>query len=336
MKHPALLYDKLQQHKVKCKLCPNECLIADGGAGICRVRKNIGGDLYSLNYADAITASVDPIEKKPLYHFLPGSSAYSIATPGCNFRCPFCQNWRISQVNGDYDTGAVSGKLMPDEVVANALKSGAETIAYTYTEPTIFFEYALDTAKIASQRGLKNIFVTNGYITPRALEMASPYLDGANVDLKYFSDNSYRKVCGGSLEPVLETIKKMKELGIWVEITTLIIPGENDSGRELTQIAEFIYSVDPAIPWHISAFTPQYKYSDHNATGIELLRKAENIGSRAGLKYIYMGNVMAEPDTVCPSCKKSLISRSSFRVKANNIKSGNCVSCGENIEGVWA
>ncbi|MEA3507209.1 MAG: radical SAM protein, partial [Elusimicrobiota bacterium] len=187
----------------------------------------------------------------------------------------------------------------------------------------------------ASSKGLKNIFVTNGYITPEALDIISPYLDGANVDLKYFSDKSYQKVCGGRLDPVLETIKKMKDLGIWVEVTTLIIPGENDSNGELTNIAEFIYSVDSAMPWHISAFTPRYKYSDRRATGIELLRKAQKIGRAAGLKYIYMGNITAEPDTLCPSCGESLISRSGFRVKTNNIKSGKCAGCGQNIEGVW-
>jgi pyruvate formate lyase activating enzyme len=335
MKHRALLYEKFKSDKVKCNLCPHECLIAEGKAGVCRVRKNIAGNLYSLNYGDAIAASVDPIEKKPLYHFMPGSKAYSVAAPGCNFHCEFCQNWRISQIDGSYDSGAVSQKLMPEEIAENAVKSNCLTIAYTYTEPTIFFEYALDTAKIAAERGLKNIFVTNGYIKPEALDMIAPYLDGANVDLKYFSDKSYKKICGGSLSPVLRAIEKMKELGIWVEVTTLIIPGDNDSAEELFQIAEFIYSVDPAMPWHISAFTPRYKYSGRKATGIDILRKAEQIGKDAGLKYIYLGNITGEPGTLCPSCKRSLLSRNNYSITIDNIKSGRCLNCGTQIEGVW-
>ncbi|MDA3793118.1 MAG: AmmeMemoRadiSam system radical SAM enzyme [Elusimicrobia bacterium] len=335
MKHRALLYEKFKSDKVKCNLCPHECLIAEGKAGVCRVRKNIGGNLYSLNYGDAIAASADPIEKKPLYHFMPGSKAYSVAAPGCNFHCEFCQNWRISQIDGSYDSGAVSQKLMPEEIAENAVKSNCLTIAYTYTEPTIFFEYALDTAKIAAERGLKNIFVTNGYIKPEALDMIAPYLDGANVDLKYFSDKSYKKICGGSLSPVLRAIEKMKELDIWVEVTTLIIPGDNDSAEELFQIAEFIYSVDPAMPWHISAFTPRYKYSGRKATGIDILRKAEQIGKDAGLKYIYLGNITGEPGTLCPACKRSLISRNNYSITIDNIKSGRCLNCGTQIEGVW-
>jgi pyruvate formate lyase activating enzyme len=330
----ALLCQKLENNAVQCLLCAHKCKIASGQKGICGVRKNLKGELRTLVYGQAIAASLDPIEKKPLYHFFPGSSAYSIATLGCNFKCGFCQNWQISQVpQGEQ---LPKGKdLMPEEVVARAKAQGAKSISYTYTEPTIFFEYAFDTAKLAKENGLYNNFVTNGYMGKPALEMIHPYLDAANVDLKSFRDDFYKKTCKARLEPVLESIKLMKELNIWVEITTLLIPGQNDSKEELGDIAGFIASLGQGIPWHISRFRPDYRFTDHKPTPIEKLKEAKDIGEKAGLKYVYLGNVQAEPDTRCYNCQKTLIKRVYFTIEENNVKKGKCVFCGTVVDGVF-
>lgn len=234
----AMLYKKVDG-KVKCSLCAHRCTIAEGKRGVCMVRENRKGKLYSLVYGKAIAAHVDPIEKKPLFHFLPGSLSFSIATIGCNFRCEHCQNWDISQKskNGDEIIGT---EINPEQIVQNALNNNCTSISYTYTEPTIFFEYAYDTGKLADEKGLKNNFVTNGFMTEEAIKKISPYLDAANVDLKSFSDSFYKKICGARLEPVLQSLKNMKKKGIWIEVTTLLIPTLNDSDDELRQIAEFI------------------------------------------------------------------------------------------------
>ncbi len=284
----AMLYEKLSEKKLQCNLCAHHCKISPGRTGFCGVRQNQEGVLYSLVYAKAIAAGVDPIEKKPLYHFHPGSKAYSIATVGCNFRCGFCQNWQISQ----HPEGlADSCDFPPEEVVAKAKEAGCLSIAYTYSEPTIFFEYAYDTAKLAKARGLYNVFVTNGYMASEAISLIRPYLDAANIDLKSFSEEFYRKICGAHLEPVLDSIRLMKEAGIWIEITTLVIPGKNDSPKELKNLAAFIAGVSKDIPWHISRFHPDYKFLDYPPTSIEILEEAQEIGKKAGLKHIYLGNV---------------------------------------------
>ncbi len=331
----AYLYEKLPQGKVRCHLCHHYCVIADGKRGLCYVRENRGGTLYSLTYERPISANVDPIEKKPLFHFLPGSSAFSIATVGCNFRCLHCQNHDISQM--PIEEGRISGdKVSCEEIVSLALKYKSASIAYTYTEPTIFFEYAYDTAKIAQKKGIKNNFVTNGFMTSEALEMIAPYLDGANVDLKSFSEKFYRKVCSASLKPVLEGIKKMKELGIWVEVTTLIIPTMNDSDGELREIARFILSVSPEIPWHVTAFYPTYKMLDKPRTPQGIIRKASEIGLEEGLRYVYSGNIPGEEgeNTYCYNCKNLLIRRLGFQMLENKIKKGKCFHCGTPIDGV--
>ena len=253
----AMLYEKLVDNKVQCNLCNHRCDIADSKRGICAVRENESGTLYSSVYRKAISANLDPIEKKPLYNFYPGTTSYSIATVGCNFRCHHCQNADISQM--PRDSGRLIGQdYVPEDVVSDAIRAKARTIAYTYTEPTVFFEYAYDIAKLATEKDIRNIFVTNGYMTSEALNTINPYLDAANVDLKSFSDKFYREICGASLEPVLESLRLMKKLGIWVEVTTLIIPTLNDSTKELSQIAEFILSLGRETPWHISAFHPTY------------------------------------------------------------------------------
>jgi len=331
----ALLYEKLENKLVYCYLCAHNCKIAEQKFGFCDVRQNINGLLYTQVYARPCAMHVDPIEKKPLYHFFPGSSAFSIATMGCNFRCGFCQNWEISQsaiIDGDF-TGE---EVLPQEIVEAALKNKCQSISYTYTEPTIFFEYAYQTAKLAKEKGLYNNFVTNGYMTGECLEMIKPYLDAANVDLKFFKDSSYRKICKGSLEPVLNSIRLMRKLNIWVEVTTLVVPGENDSEEELRDIAQFIVSVDKNIPWHVSRFHPDYQFIDHEATPESTLKKAQEIGYKSGLSYIYVGNVWGwGNDTYCHNCKKLLIKREVFSVLEYNIKQSKCTFCNTTIPGIF-
>jgi pyruvate formate lyase activating enzyme len=331
----AMLWTASQNQCVSCALCAHRCVIAPENFGICGVRQNRGGKLVTLVYGEVIAAHVDPIEKKPFHHFLPGTTSFSIATVGCNFRCAFCQNWQISQ--SSKKTGAGSGfKLMPDEVVREAMAQGCRSISYTYTEPTIFFEYAHDTAKIARGRGLRNNFVTNGYMTAEALETIHPYLDAANVDLKAFNNETYRKICKARLEPVLESIRLMKKLGIWIEVTTLVVPALNDGDDELGGIARFIASVDPDIPWHISRFHPDYKYTDAVSTPVPTLERAFAIGKREGLRYIYVGNIWSQSeDTHCFSCGKRLIHRQGFRVLESAVKEARCPYCGSGVPGVF-
>ncbi|MCU0641796.1 MAG: AmmeMemoRadiSam system radical SAM enzyme [Candidatus Margulisbacteria bacterium] len=287
----ASFYQPLADLKVRCELCPHNCLIADGRRGICGVRENRQGTLYSLVYGRVVAAAIDPIEKKPLYHFLPGTKTYSIATVGCNFRCDFCQNWEISQIRSK-DEGRKTKDEKPEDVVAAAQENSCPSISYTYTEPTIYFEFAYDCAKLARESGLKNIFVTNGYMNPPVVEAIVPYLDAANIDLKSFREEFYHKYCGGKLAPVLETIRLMKQKGVWVELTTLIIPGLNDSDAELAEIAGFIVKeVGADTPWHVSAFRPTYKMIDRPPTPVETVLRAQAIGLKAGLKHVHPGNV---------------------------------------------
>mgnify|MGYP006283822457 CR=1 FL=1 len=335
MRKDALLYEKLDQSRVHCLLCAHECRIADGKPGFCGVRLNEGGVLKTLVYGDAIAANVDPIEKKPLYHFLPGTKAFSLATAGCNFRCSFCQNWQISQLTGDQADTAPHVHMMPEDIVSRAVTHRCASIAYTYTEPTVFFEYAYDTAEKAAEQGIRNVFVTNGYMTRNALETIQPFLDAANVDLKSFRDDYYRRLCKARLAPVLDSIRTMKELGIWVEVTTLVVPDENDSESELTDIAQFIAGVDRGIPWHISRFHPEYEYDHQRATPLSTLETARAIGQEAGLDYIYLGNVASDPNTYCPECGDELVRRDRPPLGGMNIANGVCASCGAVIPGVW-
>ncbi len=334
----AMFFEKLEGQKVQCGLCRFRCRIADGSRGLCGVRENREGVLYSLVYGKSVAEQVDPIEKKPLFHFLPGSLSYSVATMGCNFRCRHCQNYTISQP--PREDGTILGRqLMPDEIVANALAAGCRSISYTYTEPTIFFEYAYDTAVLAHREGLKNIFVTNGYITEEALSFLNPYLDAANIDLKGFTDSFYREVVGGAvLGEVLESIRLHKRLGIWLEITTLIIPGLNDSDDELASIARFIADeVGCDTPWHVSSFHPTYQMTDRSWTPLATVRRARQIGIAAGLRYVYEGNVPGEAgeSTCCPGCSIPLVTRRGFRVEELLVRDGKCPSCGFALDGVW-
>ncbi|MHB8093904.1 MAG: AmmeMemoRadiSam system radical SAM enzyme [Candidatus Aminicenantales bacterium] len=332
----AILWQARDERKVACSLCAHRCTIAQGKLGICGVRRNDAGKLVTLVYGEVIAAHVDPIEKKPFHHFLPGTTSFSIATVGCNFRCSFCQNWEISQARAGDAPAPPGSRLMPEEVVREALARGCRSVSYTYTEPTIFFEYAADTARLARARGLRNAFVTNGYMTAEALEAASPWLDAANVDLKAFKDETYRKICQARLEPVLATVRLMKKLGVWVEITTLIVPGLNDSEDEIADIARFIAGVDPDIPWHISRFHSDYEYADVPATPVRTLEKALAIGKKEGLRHIYVGNVPGgSEDTMCPVCGRRLVRRRDFRVDENRIRDSKCPDCGTRIAGVF-
>ena len=332
----AMFQEGREKNKVRCGLCEHRCLIDDGRRGICAVRETRDGVLYSLVYDKIIAHNVDPIEKKPLFHFQPASLSYSIATPGCNFRCLHCQNADISQLPRDHG-GIIAGEeMMPEAIVSAALARGCSSISYTYTEPTIFFELAYDTARLASEAGLKNVFVTNGYITHDALREISPFLHAANIDIKGFSDDFYKKVCGARLQPVLDTIRLYKDLGIWIEVTTLIITGRNDSDAELNEIARFIRSVGEDIPWHVTRFHPTYKLLYSPITSLDTLVRARQIGLDAGLRYVYQGNVPGEgEDTVCWSCRKTVIDRVGFFVKENRLKDGHCGYCGALIDGVW-
>ena len=332
--HNAMLWEK-ERNGVRCNLCARKCFISKGKSGFCEVRKNEDNQLYTLNYGKLTNVSVDPIEKKPLFQFLPGSMSYSIATVGCNFRCDNCQNYDISQL--PKERGIIVGQdVSPEEIVSATKLSNCESIAYTYSEPTIFFEYAYDIAKLASKEGIKNVFVTNGYITPEALQEISPYLDAANIDLKSFSDDFYRKSCGARLEPVLDSIRLYKSLGIWTEITTLIIPTLNDSEEELQKIAEFIKEVGEETPWHITQFHPTYKLIDLPRTPVTILRRAREIGLEAGLRYVYEGNVPGEngENTYCHNCGKLLIRRFGYSILENKIKNSACTYCGTKIDGV--
>ncbi|MGB6010738.1 MAG: AmmeMemoRadiSam system radical SAM enzyme [Desulfobacterales bacterium] len=334
----AYLYESLKDTKVRCNLCNHRCVIKDGLRGICGVRENGGGTLETRVYGRVIARHIDPIEKKPLYHFLPGSLSYSIATVGCNFKCRFCQNADIAQMPSDRKGMIVGDVSAPADVVHEALKGNCKTIAYTYTEPTVYFEFAYDTAKLAHEKGIQNVFVTNGYMSGEALEMISPYLDAANVDLKAFTEDFYKTYCQARLAPVKETLKRMKSLGIFVEVTTLLIPGLNDDRKELEALAAFLSdSLGVDTPWHISRFHPTYQLTDRPPTPVKTLDMARNIGITAGLKYVYTGNVPGDrgEKTFCSQCGEILIDRWGFHVQKNTITNGMCPQCGAAVAGVW-
>lgn len=335
MLHEASLYTRKEEGGVACGLCSHHCSIAPGKYGICRVRENVAGTLYTHSYGMLIARHVDPVEKKPLYHFQPGSLSYSIAAMGCNFQCGFCQNWEISQVSEARRLGLESMKAEPRPVVEAALRSGCRSISYTYTEPTIFFEFARDAGIMAREAGLRNVFVTNGFMTAEALDEARPFLDAANVDLKSFRDDFYRRVCKGRLDPVLKSIAQMRENQVWVEVTTLIVPGLNDSTEELKGIAGFLAGLDADIPWHISRFHPQYRMGDIESTPMETLDRAYRIGKEAGLRFVYQGNVSGRGNhTYCYNCNRLLVERAVFNVRRNETKDGKCPDCGSPIAGV--
>ncbi|MBU0676029.1 MAG: AmmeMemoRadiSam system radical SAM enzyme [Proteobacteria bacterium] len=336
--HEARFYEKLSANQIRCGLCNHHCTIVDTKRGLCGVRENRGGSLFSLVYGKTVAEHIDPIEKKPLFHVLPGSLSYSISTVGCNFKCDHCQNFEISQ-SPQKGAAEITGHLRtPAEIVAAAEAARCRSISYTYVEPTIFYEFAYDCAVAARQSGLKNVFVSNGYMSPAAGRDLAPVLDGINIDIKAFTEQFYHQVCKARLAPVLDTVRLLHGLGVWVEITTLIIPGLNDSLAELREIARFIYSVDPAMPWHVTAFHPTYKMLDRQPTPASILHKAREIGHEEGLRFVYNGNIPGAggENTTCPSCGTLLIERLGFKIIDNRLEDGHCPSCKEAIEGVWS
>jgi pyruvate formate lyase activating enzyme len=332
----AMFYEPMPDDVTRCNLCGHRCKIKEGKRGICAVRENRGGKLYSLVYGRIVAEYIDPIEKKPLFNFLPGSRAFSIGTVGCNFHCKHCQNSDISQYPHENRGAIIGQEHPPEQVIAAAKIAGCETIAYTYTEPTVFFEFAYDTALLAREEGIKNIFVSNGYLSDEAARQIAPYLDAINIDLKAFSNKFYKTMCGARLKPVLQTIELMKKLGVWVEITTLIIPGLNDGEQELRDIARFVRNVGADIPWHVTQFYPAYKLLDVSVTPVAVLRRARAIGIEAGLRYVYEGNVPGEggENTYCYSCGALLIERHGFELLQNRMQEGKCPVCGKTIDGV--
>ncbi len=330
----AYLYKKLPGKRVQCRTCAHYCILSHGERGKCGVRENIDGKLYALNYEKAIAINIDPIEKKPFYHFLPGTHSLSIATVGCNFICKNCQNWEISQAfKGAKEIPGE--RISPREIVEMALKYKVPSISYTYTEPTIFLEYALDTMKLAKEAGLKNNFVSNGFMSPESAKLVIPYLDANNIDIKSFDDKFYQEICGGRLEPVLETAKLMKKSGVWVEITTLVIPTLSDSEKMFYDIATWIKeNLGPETPWHVSQFSGviSWKLQHLPNTPLETLEKAIKIGREVGLKYVYIGNIPGHEaeNTYCPKCKELVISRVNYHIHRYD-KEGKCPKCGENL-----
>lgn len=340
MRKEAALFKPLSAGIVQCQACEHFCAIKPGESGKCGVRRNFDGTLYLVVYGTPVAIHVDPIEKKPLFHFNPGGDILSIGTYGCNFRCPFCQNWQMSQMREfDDQRDYVGQHATPEALVNTCLKNHIPMIAYTYNEPTVFFEYTYDTAKLAHEHGIKNVYVSNGYMSLAALEMIGPYLDGINVDLKAFTEEFYRQQCQARLEIVKRNIAHIaREMDTWIEITTLLIPGLNDSDDELRAMAEWLAEVDPDMPWHVTAFHPDYEMLDRPPTSSRALARAYEIGKEAGLHYVFVGNVMDadRESTYCPRCGAKLIQRHRFNVRELWSERGVCPQCGEKIAGVWS
>lgn len=333
--YPALFQEQISDNIVRCTLCPHNCVLRDGKYGICSTRLNIKGTLYTIAYGNPCSTHIDPIEKKPLFHFLPGTKIYSLATSGCNFRCLNCQNWEISQTSphktDHYD-------LTPEDIVRQALQLNIKSLAFTYTEPTVFYEYLLDTANIARQHKMRNVLISNGYINEKPLLELCQYLDAANIDLKCFDDKVYHTLTGGRLKPVQNTLNLLKEHHIWLEITNLLIPSYSDDPKMIQAMCNWLVANGfEETPLHFSRFFPTYKLSHLLPTAIETLIQAKQIAENAGIQYVYIGNIPAleNENTFCPNCKKLIIERSGYRIAKNLIKNNRCFFCGETISGIW-
>ena len=330
----AYYYTQLGKN-VQCQVCPNRCLLEPNERSVCRVKVNIEGTLYTLVYGNPCAVHIDPIEKKPLFHFLPGTKAFSIATAGCNFRCLNCQNWEISQSRPEE---TINYDLMPEKVIEKTKETGCQSIAYTYSEPVAFYDYMLDTSKLASKEGIKNLWITNGYINEEPLRELCKYMDAANVDLKSFKEEIYNQLNAGSLKPVLNTLKILKEEGVWLEVTNLIVPTWTDDLDMIREMCKWLVrNIGKDYPLHFSRFFPHYKLTHLPPTPIETLERAREIAMEEGLKFVYIGNVPLHPaeNTYCPKCEKLLIERKGFLITQNNVENGSCKFCGEKIAGVW-
>ncbi|MFP4458942.1 MAG: AmmeMemoRadiSam system radical SAM enzyme [Candidatus Zixiibacteriota bacterium] len=333
--HEAMWYEKLDENQVQCHLCPWNCIIDEGRRGICGVRANVDGKLVSLVYGKIASLNIDPIEKKPIFHLMPGSRALSVATVGCNLGCLFCQNWTLSQALPEESRHA---DLSPESLVQKAIETNSQSIAYTYSEPTIFYEYMYDAAKIAHDNGIKNIMVTCGYINEEPLRELCKYIDAANVDLKGFSQDFYSEYTRAQLEPVKRTLKIMDEEGVMVEVTNLIVPGANDSPEEIRVLCEFVHdSLGADTPLHFSRFHPNYKLKDRPPTPASKLNQAYEIAKETGLEYVYIGNMHGAggENTICPSCGKTIIKRRGYMILEKKITDGKCDFCGHEQHGIW-
>ena len=332
MIHEAVLFDRLENDKVQCHVCAHECTIAKGRSGICGVRENRDGTLFTLIYNTVSSEAVDPIEKKPLYHFLPGTLSYSQGTIGCNFRCKHCQNWSISQASLE---NTYTSEITPEESVARAVNSGCASMSWTYNEPTIWYEFTHDSARLAHEAGLKTVYVTNGYITEEALRDISPHLDAFRVDIKAFRDEFYREVCGAHLQPVLDSAVVARELGMHIEVVNLIIPGQNDDVAETKALIEWVRdNLGPQTPIHFTRFYPMYKMEGVAPTPVATLERAWQMARDAGVEYPYVGNVTGHgyENTYCPDCGTLLIDRSGYTIVRNVITGDKkCPECGHGI-----
>jgi len=342
----ATLYKKLKDHKVQCTACNHKCLISEDKVGICGVRQNINGELQLLAYGKASAAHVDPVEKKPLFHVLPGENAFSFGTLGCNFRCANCHNYDISQmfdVKGkvdEYQSFMWGENYSPEQIVKEAIENSCSSVAYTYNEPTVFSEYALDTMKLAKEKKLKNLWISNGFMSNEAIDLLLPYLDAINVDIKSFDENFYQKNCGAHLKPVLDNCERFVKEGVWLEVTTLVIPTLSDDMEMLKGLVDFIKKrLGDFVPWHVSAFSGpiSWKLGDIPSTSERVIKNVCEIGKEAGLKFVYAGNVWDSDleSTFCPKCGALLIERHGYKVEVRNLKGGICAKCKENIPGVW-
>lgn len=340
MSAPAWLSKPLDDGRILCEACHQHCKLGEGEYGVCGIRKVENGKLQLLTYGLAAALNVDPVEKKPMFHFQPNSKVFSFGTVGCNFSCTFCQNADISQYPKEHGHKIAGQPMSPERIVELAKEYDCKSVAYTYNEPVVFFEYTYDTAKLAHEAGLKNIYVTSGFETHKAIDTLSPYLDGMNIDIKAFTDDFYKDICGARLKPVLDTVMYAHDKGIWIEVTTLLIPGKNDSSEEIREVARFLADLDPNIPWHISAFFPMYKMTDVPPTPPSTLIRAYDIGKKEGLNFVYIGNYDDEDreSTYCPGCGFKVIERRGHigQYVTNHLdKNGNCPQCGTHIAGVW-
>jgi pyruvate formate lyase activating enzyme len=336
MAREALLFTRKPDGSVVCRLCAHGCAILPSRRGLCGVRENAGGTLQSLVYGRLVSREIDPIEKKPMFHFLPGSRTFSIATVGCNFLCQNCQNHFISQYPKSHEGRLVGDTVTAEDVVAEAVDAGCRSIAYTYTEPTIALEFYLEVMERAREADLGNVWVSNGYFTKEAAGLFLRLLDGINIDLKGISDEFYHEVVGANVRPVLDSIERVYDAGVWVEVTTLVIPGLNDGDDELHWTAEAVAGISPSIPWHVSRFFPAHRMIDRSPTPVATLERARRIGLGVGLKYVYMGNVPGEgEDTRCPQCGTRLIGRMGYVVRENRLRDGRCPDCDAAVDGVW-